>query len=224
MSTYVYMKILESAPSRYDLGMRMLSFGRITAAYDAVAAAAVDGSSDVLEIGCGTGNLTARLLARGARVVAVDSNPEMLALARRKLAVFDQRLELKEMAAVEIADRFPAESFDAVVSMLAFSEMSADERDYVAQGARGVLRRGGRMVVADEERPTALVAGLLHGLLRLPVVAITYLFTQTTTHAIPDLARLIARGGFRVLVDRRLPGGIGLVVAERPKNDPGGSQ
>lgn len=38
----------------------------------------------VVELGCGTGALTARLLARGHRVLGVDLSPAMLALARRR--------------------------------------------------------------------------------------------------------------------------------------------
>ena len=37
-----------------------------------------------LELGCGTGQVTARLLDAGAEVVAVDALPEMLAGARRR--------------------------------------------------------------------------------------------------------------------------------------------
>jgi len=39
----------------------------------------------VLEIGCGTGQLTRGLLARGLRVVAVDPGDRLIALARRNL-------------------------------------------------------------------------------------------------------------------------------------------
>ncbi len=48
---------------------------------DALAPAAGD---RVLELGCGTGQVTERLLAAGARVVAVDALPEMLEGARRR--------------------------------------------------------------------------------------------------------------------------------------------
>lgn len=37
----------------------------------------------VLDIGCGTGHLTARIAAAGASVIGVDSSPEMVAEARR---------------------------------------------------------------------------------------------------------------------------------------------
>jgi len=39
----------------------------------------------VLEIGCGTGAVTVRLVKRGARVTALDQNPEMLERARARL-------------------------------------------------------------------------------------------------------------------------------------------
>ncbi|HUW96689.1 MAG TPA: class I SAM-dependent methyltransferase, partial [Anaerolineae bacterium] len=37
MSTYVLMRILESAPSRYDRGLRILTLGRLDRAYDRLA-------------------------------------------------------------------------------------------------------------------------------------------------------------------------------------------
>ena len=100
MSTYVYMRILESAPRRYDAGIRLLSLGRARAIYEAVAEAAVGGARAprVLELGCGTGNLTCALLARGALVTAVDQNPDMLEVAREKLGQADGRLLLRELA------------------------------------------------------------------------------------------------------------------------------
>lgn len=42
-------------------------------------------SERVLELGCGTGLVTAELIAAGASVVAVDRLPEMLASARRRV-------------------------------------------------------------------------------------------------------------------------------------------
>jgi 2-polyprenyl-3-methyl-5-hydroxy-6-metoxy-1,4-benzoquinol methylase len=50
---------------------------------DAVAESGVQlPGAKVLEIGCGTGALTEKMIARGARVTAVDQNPEMIERAR----------------------------------------------------------------------------------------------------------------------------------------------
>ena len=218
MSTYVYMRILESAPHRYDLGIRLLSWGRVDAMYDAVAAAAVAGQTNprVLELGCGTGNLTARLLARGAAVTAIDQDPEMLGVAREKLGG-DPQLTLSESAAVEIADRFPAGSFDAVAGTLVLSEMSEDEQTYVLEAALRVLRPGGRLVVADEIRPESAWARCKYAATRWPAAALTYVLTQTTTRAVRELAGRVRAAGFDVCEDRRIgSAGPGLVVAVRP--------
>jgi ubiquinone/menaquinone biosynthesis C-methylase UbiE len=218
VSTYVYMRLLESAPYRYDAGIRLLSLGRIRRLYAAAAEATVAGMSNarVLEIGCGTGNLTSVLLDRGATVTAIDCSPDMLAVAREKLAPCAARFELREMVAAEIADRFPAGSFDAAVSTLAFSEMSPDERRYVLAAVHRVLRPGGRLVIADEVRPSRLWQRLVHGSLRWPLAVITYLATQTTTWALEDPRALIEAAGFRVYRDDRIAlGSLAVVVAER---------
>jgi demethylmenaquinone methyltransferase/2-methoxy-6-polyprenyl-1,4-benzoquinol methylase len=218
MSTYVYMRILESAPRRYDLGIRLLSLGRATAIYEAVAEAAVDGdrAPRVLELGCGTGNLTRVLLARGALVTAVDQNPDMLEVAREKLGQADGRLVLREMAVVEIADRLSPESFDAVAATLLLSELSEDEQDYVLRAARRLLRPSGRLAVGDEVMQRGLLRRLGHACVRWPLAILTYVITQTTTSAVRDLGPRVTAAGFRVIEERRLPGGAGLVVAERP--------
>jgi SAM-dependent methyltransferase len=71
----------------------------------------------VLEIGCGTGRLTAALAERGCQVVAVELGAEMAAVARRNLAA---------VASVMVVTgafedwALPPEPFDAVVSASAF--------------------------------------------------------------------------------------------------------
>lgn len=222
MSTYVYMRLLESSPRRYDTGIRMLSLGGVDAMYDEVARAAVpEGSTPrVLEIGCGTGSLTRALAERGARVVALDQSAEMLDVARAKTAPYGPRVELVEMAAVEIGDRFDAGSFDAVASTLALSEMSADEQAYVLRQARRVLRDGGTLAVADEVRPKSLLGRVVRGILRFPVAAVTYLLTQTSTRAVVDLAERVRDAGFDVDEERDLRrAGVGFVRATRPAEE-----
>jgi ubiquinone/menaquinone biosynthesis C-methylase UbiE len=218
VSTYVYMRLLESAPCRYDAGIRLLSLGRIGTLYAAAAEATLAGvpNARVLEIGCGTGNLTSVLLERGATVTAIDCNPDMLALAREKLAPWAARLEIREMVAAEIADRFPAGSFDAAVSTLAFSEMSPDERRYVLAAVHHVVRPGGRLVIADEVRPSRLWQRCVHSIVRWPLAVITYLATQTTTWALEDPCALIEAAGFQVCREDRIAlGSLAVVAAKR---------
>ena len=87
MSSLALMRWLESAPGRYDAGMRVVTLGCVGSVHEAVAALAAPApGARVLEIGCGTGAVTERLVARGARVTALDQNPEMMEGARARLA------------------------------------------------------------------------------------------------------------------------------------------
>jgi demethylmenaquinone methyltransferase/2-methoxy-6-polyprenyl-1,4-benzoquinol methylase len=210
------MKILESAPERYDAGMNVLSLGRVSALYDAAAAMAV--STDharVLEIGCGTGALTRRMLAAGARVEAIDQSPEMLDRARAKLRAYDEpTLLLRESTAAEI-DALPASAYDACVACLSLSEMSPDERRFVLEQATRVVRPGGRVVVADETLPRARLARLAFRLLRVPLAVLTWMVTGSTTHALPDIARELRAAGLQVIEERRFGLGSLCAVAAR---------
>jgi len=60
MSTYVLMRVLESAPRRYDLGIRLLTLGRVDRAYDRLASQ-IESGQRVLDLGCGTGALAVRV-------------------------------------------------------------------------------------------------------------------------------------------------------------------
>jgi SAM-dependent methyltransferase len=105
-------------------------FDDVAAAYDAVRpsypgelveaaceAGALDGSSAVLEIGCGTGKLTELLVARGLRVRAVEPGANLVAAARKRVGHADAvRFDVGRF---EDAD-LPENSYDAVFSATAF--------------------------------------------------------------------------------------------------------
>lgn len=216
MSTYVWMRILESAPYRYDLGIRLLSFGAVRELYERAAAATTGGmeAPRILEIGCGTANLTIELARRGAKVWAIDQNPEMLAQAKEKLAAEAAQATLLEMAAVEISDRFSPASFDAVVASLVLSEMSESEQAYVLGASAKLLRPGGRLVIADEVRPAKLWQRATYTLFRLPLAAFTYAVTQTATSPVKNLRAKVEEAGLRVAAQERLRhGSICILIA-----------
>jgi SAM-dependent methyltransferase len=90
---------------------------------------------DVLDLGCGDGALTRTLAASGARVIGVDSSPELLASA----AALGLDVRLAD------GQRLPFEAeFDAVFSNAALHWMP--DPDAVLAGVRRALRPGGRFV------------------------------------------------------------------------------
>ena len=217
MSSLALMRLLESAPARYDAGMRMLTLGKVGRIRAAVADAAAPASgASVLEIGCGTGSVTEALIARGARVTALDQNPEMLELARARLSKLPaEALTFVERTASEI-DAFPERSFDAVVASLSLSEMSRTERAFVLKCAYRALRPGGVIVIADEVRPRSFAKRVLQGIVRGPQAALAWVVVGSVSHPIPDLAAELAASGFVLRSETRwLFETLAVVVAER---------
>lgn len=198
--SYVFMKVLESAPRRYDLGIRLLSLGRISSVHREMAERGVSDGRRTLDIGCGTGSLAIACARRGAQVTGIDISPHMLDIARRKVeqAELADSITLLQMSAIELDERFEPQSFDTIMSSLTFSELSDDEQRFVLRQCHRLLKDGGRLIIADETVPPSWPRRLLHLLVRLPLVALTYVLTQTTTRAVAHLESKIADAGFEI--------------------------
>jgi SAM-dependent methyltransferase len=97
---------------------------------------------DVVELGCGTGYVSAWLARRGARPVAVDISPEQLTTARRLQQQHHVSFTLLEVSAERLP--FPDASFDLAISEYGAC-LWADPCRWVPEAAR-VLRPGGRLI------------------------------------------------------------------------------
>ncbi|MPZ71763.1 MAG: methyltransferase domain-containing protein [Nitriliruptorales bacterium] len=97
---------------------------------------------DTLELGCGTGYVSAWMARAGARPVGLDPTPEQLDTARALQAEFGVEFPLVDASADDVP--FPDESFDLVISEYGASIWS-DPYLWVGEAAR-VLRPGGRLV------------------------------------------------------------------------------
>ena len=198
MTSFVFMKILESAPSRYDAGIRLLTGGSLDQTYDRLVSRILEGQR-VIDIGCGTGALTLRAARKGAGVKGIDVNPQMLEIAHRRAgeAGLTRYIQLTEMGVAELGEE-QSESYDTVMSGLCFSELTEDELTYTLREVERILSPGGILLVADEISPTSLLRRIGNRILRLPLVVITYLLTQTTTHAVRDLPAKVKQAGLSI--------------------------
>jgi demethylmenaquinone methyltransferase/2-methoxy-6-polyprenyl-1,4-benzoquinol methylase len=192
------MRILESAPNRYDAGMRLLTFGSIDRAYDRLASH-IRAGARVLDIGCGTGALALRAAGRGARVKGIDVSAGMLEIAaqRAREAHLSSSVELEEKG-VALLDGEEAGSYDVVMSGLCFSELSDDEITYTLAQIRRILRPGGLLLLADEVRPRKRATRLALALVRAPLAALAYVVAGRSSRAVERLPERVVDAGFAV--------------------------
>ncbi len=199
MFSYIYMKILESSPERYDYGIRWLSLGHIEVVKKRIVLDWVKPNSRVLEIGIGTATLALLIAEQGANVVGFDISAGMLAVAEKKIAAAAMlgSVDLLEMGIAGM-DRFSAHEFDMVVATLVFSELSKDEQRYALGQAFRVLKPGGGLIIADEVQPKSILNRFVQTVFRIPLLLVTFLLTQTTTRTVQGLEESVADTGFKI--------------------------
>ena len=104
----------------------------------------------MLELGCGTGRLLEALAARGIEVVGIDSAPEMVALARRRLRPYSHaQIVLGDMSSFALES--PIGSAFCAINTIAHLVGEANLERHLACVARH-LRPGGRYLVQLELR------------------------------------------------------------------------
>ncbi len=119
---------------------------RVTAAV--LEAADVGPQTQVVDLGCGTGQISLPLALRGAQVLAVDVSSAMV----RKLQAEARRhgvpsLDGLAMPIEELV--LPPGSVDLVVSSYSLHHLRDPDKARLVSAAYGWLRPGGRLVLAD---------------------------------------------------------------------------
>jgi SAM-dependent methyltransferase len=147
-------------------GRRKESFDRVAEDYAAfrpppprvvvdavVAASAIRAGSRVLEIGCGTGQLSVPMADLGVELVAVELGPQLAAIATRNL----QRFKRARVVVSSFEEwRLPGRKFDAVMCANAFHWLDPEARYSKCAAA---LRAGGVLVVVQVHHVRGGTAG-----------------------------------------------------------------
>jgi len=156
-------RTLDHAAKVYDFCEPILLLGK-QGAYnrEIVALLALEPGQRVLDLGCGTGELTRMIadnldVARGGQAVGVDAAAKMIQVARKKRGNDTCRFD------VVAAESLPYEdaSFDAVVSSLFFHHVDLDLKQRTLAASFRVLKPGGKLVIADMHIPTTWMGWLV---------------------------------------------------------------
>ena len=101
--------------------------------------------ASVLEIACGTGYWTEFLAPVAKSILAVDSSPETMAIARSRVP--DAKVQFQVGDAYDLPQR--AEKFDAAFAGFWFSHIPKQRRQAFFAGLNAALKPGAKVVVLD---------------------------------------------------------------------------
>jgi demethylmenaquinone methyltransferase/2-methoxy-6-polyprenyl-1,4-benzoquinol methylase len=188
------MKILESRPERYDIGMGLLTLGSLTKIKRQIAEHTHPGNL-VLDLGCGTGTLAQMCIDRGALVTGVDGNSGMLAVAKRN----SPSSKFINISLSHLDEHLEDESFDVILSTLTFSELTRAERLHVLKQIQRILKVGGKVLIGDEIIPDKFLAKCFYYAFRLPMRLLTWIVTQNTTNAISNFDEDVREAGLEIV-------------------------
>lgn len=174
--------------SSYDLLTNLMTFGQIRRLRKStVEQALIQPGDSVLDVGCGTGEVTlpAKSRAMHGHVYGIDPAPEMIAVARKKAA--RKGIDVDFRVGVIEALPFPDSSIDVVTSSLMMHHLPEDLKARGLAEIYRVLKPGGRLLIADFMRPTGAF--------------LNHLFIAFTRHqglqkGVEDLQALLRNAGF----------------------------
>ena len=172
----------------YDPLVTLVTLGRASAMREQAAdLAAIQPGQSVLDVGCGTGELTQRAHARAGAsglVCGIDPSAEMIAVARRKAARAGIGIDYR-IAAIE-ALPYPDASFDRVLSSLMMHHLPGDLKSLGLAEVRRVLKPDGRLLIVDLKRPRGFLAHL----------TVATLVHHGAADGLEDLPALVQAAGF----------------------------
>lgn len=134
---------------------------------------------DVLEVGCGAAQFGIELAKRGATVTGIDLSAEQIRHGRANVRAAGVKMRLLTGDAERLAKRFPAASFDLVVSDFAAGFMDLDR---LMPQIATVLRPGGAVVLAW----TSPILDCMTGAGEAPLLAIKYSYFDRTPWVDPS--------------------------------------
>ncbi|MCB0863541.1 MAG: class I SAM-dependent methyltransferase [Solirubrobacterales bacterium] len=140
----------------------------------------------VLDVGAGTGNSALAFVAGGFEVIAIDGDPDVLAIARTKNGAEEVDWREGFSTELDLADR----SVDVVSLSLLLHHLSDQAKGQTLREARRVLRPGGILVVSDWGPPSLLLKPAFFGLRLLDGRE------NTAAHANGQIPAIIASAGF----------------------------
>lgn len=206
---------------------------KVTAAV--VATARVQAGDRVIDLGCGSGQISLELAERGAHMLAIDPNPALV-------SQLIQIAEVRSLPGLEGLARpldclsLPVRSTDLIVTSYAMHRLRDADKQRLVAAAYHWLRPGGTLIVADmmfgrgttsqdraiiKSKIRSLARKGIGGWWRIAKNSYRYL-VQVKEHPVSISAwtAMFARAGFTGITASRIVNEAGLVLGRRPIDEP----
>ena len=210
--------MFDNVAADYDRLNHLMSLG-IDKGWRKKAVKATAGACEVLDIACGTGDLSIGLARAGKKVTGADISEEMMKVMRDKVnrEGLQESVTIVKGAAEELP--FGDCSFDAATC--AFGIRNFEDRDLGLREMYRVLRQGGKVVILELSRPENMLLRKLYDLYFLNILpriggkvsgnksAYNYLPASVVNFPPKDeFLAMMARAGFTSTTHRALSFGI----------------
>jgi ubiquinone/menaquinone biosynthesis C-methylase UbiE len=200
----------------YDLGIAVLTREQVwrEALIERISPAPDD---VIVDVGCGTGSLLAKLGAREprARYVGIDPDPTVLERARAKFERAGLTVDLRRGFARDVATLLTGDRVTKVACSLVLHQVPMTEKEAALHAMVAVLRQGGGVYIADygEQR-----SWMMRALFRAVVQSLDGK-VNTTPNARGVLPQLMMRAGLAQVLEhqvfRTATGSISVYTGER---------
>ncbi|TFF99125.1 MAG: methyltransferase domain-containing protein [Promethearchaeota archaeon] len=152
-----YMQKLEQEPESYDEKFTLLTDGINNEVKNWVLDK-VGSNHSILEVGCGTGSLASKMALKGNKVIAIDSEFQMINYAMKN---YPNKRNIELNYQIGSAKKLPVDtnSQDKIISTFMLSELGPLEQQIFLRNAWESLKSGGRLIIAAEFVPSGLRKG-----------------------------------------------------------------
>ena len=216
-------KVYDTVPRRYRLVNSIITWGldykwRRQAAKECL----VNKPGKVLDIGCGTGDLTIELISKSGEdveITGVDFNRNMMRIAEERVEKLNRGSKVSFVSGDVANLPFPGDYFESVGTAFAFRNLTYKNpmaECNIAEVLR-VLKIGGRLVILETSQPKpGLIRHVCHFYVRYSVFLAgalisgnsqpyRYLADSTVNYYTPEeLKRILLQAGFNSVSFYRL--------------------
>jgi ubiquinone/menaquinone biosynthesis C-methylase UbiE len=200
-----------------------------------LAAISIEPGDQVVDVGCGSGQLSLALAERGARVLAIDASERMIRQLEEKA---EQRALIGFECLASPIEKLslPAESVNVIVTSYALHYLRDADKGRLVAAAYHWLKPGGILVIADmmfgrgvtshdraiiKSKMGSLARKGLGGWWRIAKNSYRYLVrAQERPVSISTWATMLARAGFKGITASSIVNEAGLVTGRRPAATP----